>query len=59
MTTDAIKQLEQQVDTLLAYCKKLREENTKLKEGNRSITKKLQNIVAQFKISDEQEATGE
>lgn len=59
MTTDGFKQLEQQVDSLISYCKKLERENIALKKYNRSMTNKLQKILAQFQTVAEQQASEE
>jgi|GEM_PF-2299274 len=49
MTTESLQKLEQQVQALIAYCAELRQENTKLRERNRTVSTKLQKLLAQFK----------
>jgi FtsZ-binding cell division protein ZapB len=53
MTTDAVKNLEQQVLALMNYCKQLKQENEQLQERNRTITSKLQKLLAQFKALED------
>ncbi len=53
MAADALKQLEQQVDALIAYCQQLQIENQQLEERNRAIMSKLQKLLAQFKALEE------
>lgn len=49
MTTDSMKQLDKQVQTLMDYCVRLKQENARLYERDRLVSGKLQKLLAQFK----------